>query len=975
MLGSGRARASPSYDNATYMLPAAATWLPVTILKFLSAFTLLLLMGVVALSTTGDWAAEDAVRVPITGCASGPDAFGAGCSGVDFARGVAASYEFRGMAPSMRWLRLNLELYVAPGQPLRGNETVGLLVGIAARDADGEAWSPVFSGETERPLDCPIASLRAVEPCALFNAAFLYGLSRRQYRLTLALLRPEAGVQLRGASLRALHGQATLGQLDLGLRLACLACSLCALGSFGRAMWAFSLRHWLPQQQAVLGFLLALILYNDPGRALATLRGAPDYFAPALFRSAFVASGAVLSLALIDLRRLARADAGGDGARGQPPRLADDGSGADADGVSGSSSGSESGDDDDDEAAAVDAAADLAAGYEHAAPAELVAPRPYSFSAACLGATYPEVSPRAFWLPKVALGAALFGAAASLDGQLHAAAQLDTGATYTSVPGWPAWYWLEGLLAATWLLYALRLELGGAELAAAEARALRREAEAGVLPLDGAISHLSSGYLAMASSFVLCVCAIHLREVARTRAADHPWYSDSAFETQLSNLLIANALGVGLALAFRPSAHSDGVHRAGGLRKALEQGQAGFGALRGALGSFSKELRARAKQRARAIAAGASAARSRIRIKPPAVFARAKGLPRAGTDGVTLAVAPRSPARARASKTRYFISAPAPAQGSSVDMLAAGGAGGASGGADGGHALLSRFLRRYVRRLRRAYASPEPLSDASLVQLRELQGLLESVPQTARHAYHLKWRYPLLFTSRQTHLWAVLVKDVDSEAGRAFWTDKHAGLADALGGAKGGIGGDGEAPSVAALVAHLRAKGLALEARSVQALVGGPHVLLLLRSSEAVRAQHLRAHARRCAIEHELSVRSPARICAADTLRAIGALLTDGPMAGQSHAGFEPGRLSLKAAGLELVSASYPLHDRELNGALHAELRAVYVLSDEQLGVLRAHYGEEVRASLCALNRWHSPLSLYPVSLHSCTLTPARTWR
>jgi hypothetical protein len=76
--------------------------------------------------------------------------------------------------------------------------------------------------------------------------------------------------------------------------------------------------------------------------------------------------------------------------------------------------------------------------------------------------------------------------------------------------------------------------------------------------------------------------------------------------------------------------------------------------------------------------------------------------------------------------------------------------------------------------------------------------------------------------------------------------------------------------------------------------------------------------------------------------------------------GLAPGELSLRVDGLELVAGSFPLHDRALNRALHAELRGVYTLSDEQLGVLRDHYGDEIGFYYALLNFtcvWLAPIA------------------
>lgn len=716
-------------------------------------------------------------------------------------------------------------------------------------------------------------------------------------------------------------------------------------------------------------------------------------------------SGAVLALVLIDLRHVARADeATGDAARAKLAAKASavaelEGIGHDEDdvmsyhdGPGGRARGGEVSTDsgsDADGAGQSGGHGSSAARRRSVRMARRAEDRWYepTLFGDRLGAFGSVVSVRTFWLPKVLLGVCIFAAAISLNARLFQTMRTDPGATYTTVDGVYFWFYIEGALAIVWLAYALQLGLNGIHLAEVEQETLKLEAEAGELPMDGSISQLSMGYLATAFSFVLCICAIHMREIVRTRVADHPWYSDSAFKTQVQNLLVANALGVGLAICFRPSSHSFRVQQAGGLRAALEHGHAGFAGLKDALSVFAVEMRekvSRTKARAAAAAplakvnlnsfkqhvprfSGGRASRS---ASPASAHARVDAAPPAPTNRSSTESGSDGLARASTQP------ATPPARQHAPKGVRKGLRGGPKGGqlrptthasvldatmlekADdtNGHVLLSTFLRTYARRLRRAYACADTVDAASLDELRSLQELLSLLPQTARHVNYLKWRYPLFFSSRQTYLWAVLLKDVDTPNGRAFWCDKHPQLAAAL---NAPLPPGVPPASPAALVTHLRSLGLDLESTPIEATTG-PHVLVLIRNSAAVRAEHVRAHAARCRVELELTVRVQQPFSAADKVRAISRLLTEHPMPGQSHAALEPGALSLRAGELELVAGSFPLHDRELNTVLHAELRKVYVLSNEQLTVLRNHYGEEVAFYYALLNftcTWLSPIA------------------
>lgn len=263
----------------------------------MSGFTLVLIVGVVALDTAGDWAAETTVNLAVTGCTEGADVYGPDCAGVDFARGALASHEFREMSPSMRWLRINLSVFVAPSELLFANATIQLSVTLDARNNDGEAWRRILAAPTERPLLCAEPSLRSSIPCDVFNAAFWYGLAHTQYRVTVQLREPldeptdehataVRAQALRGVSMSALHGKAALGRLDLGVRFAGLFVSAAALLWYVVSMLPFAPRLWMPQQKAILPFLVTLLLYNDPSRAFVTLDGVQDYLAPSV-RSRF----------------------------------------------------------------------------------------------------------------------------------------------------------------------------------------------------------------------------------------------------------------------------------------------------------------------------------------------------------------------------------------------------------------------------------------------------------------------------------------------------------------------------------------------------------------------------------------------------------------------------------------------------------------------------------------------------------------
>jgi hypothetical protein len=164
---------------------------------------------------------------------------------------------------------------------------------------------------------------------------------------------------------------------------------------------------------------------------------------------------------------------------------------------------------------------------------------------------------------------------------------------------------------------------------------------------------------------------------------------------------------------------------------------------------------------------------------------------------------------------------------------------------------------------------------------------------------------------------------------------------------------------VDAYLAHLQALGLSFDLVKLEAVLG-PQLLLLFRMSDAIGAEHVRTHAERCRVELELPIRPRTPVSSADKLRALSRLLTGNPLPGQSHARLEAGAVSLKAGGLELVGGSLPLHDRALNACLHAELRRVFVLSDEQLTVVRDHYGEELGFYYALLNfacLWLSPIA------------------
>jgi len=971
------------YDGAQFMLPAAATWLPITFVQTVCVFIVILLISVTALDAVGEWASDTSRVVQLTGCPEPQDRFSPSrCSGIDFPSGAIASVDFEDMEPLMRWLRLSLKVHVGPEVVRPNNESLIFSVTVLAREEEDGEWETLIRSTTTKELLCPSRALLRVEPCDVFNVVFHDGLAYEHYRVTVAVARAsraEASLWLRDVELHAEHGRAGLGALDLGMRLAGAVVTLMALAAFTREMWPFPWSLWLPQQYAVAGYLCCLILYNNPAVPSIALLGQPNLFYPTVFQNVFVAAGAVLALVLLDTRHAesaeetARREMDGGGmpagryASRAPAPLVPGAIRAGADwvpvddppgGVSRESSvaqgpaleGTEGAD------ALIEGDEDLLDALE-------------DDSLSAFGGS--SVPASAFWIPKLVLGVLVFLTALILDTTLYIHQKTDPGATYSSLPGWQGLYAFEGIVAIIWVAYACRLALVGLKLAGDEYVRLKRDAEQGRLRLDRSHVAMSKGYLATATAFVLAILGIHLREGVRTRVSDHPTYSDTAFRTAVQNLVVANVMGLGLAFCFRPSKMTAEIRRSGGLRAALEQGTAGFGGLSRALRAYSDEL-GRRRQRSKeglARSKGSKAARpdGGASLGEEAELAAAAPTAREGSD-IGLAPAPAATSSPSASSTAYGASQPASVAGAPPgksaeelrrEVLSA-------KSTNDGHMLIRGFLKDYSNKMRAAWAKTGdgPVPPEDLAELRELQAALEKLPATARHVNHIKWKYPVFFTSTQEYAWAVVVKDVDSAEGRAHWCAKTPGLEARLGPADAPAllpqAGLPPAPSVRALLAHLAALGLAFETRPAESL-GKHHTLILIKATgEAVRREHLRGYRERLRVELELAWKPPSPMTTADRLSAVARLLTDHPVPGQSHVGLERGQLTFKAGDLDIVEASFPLHDRAVNARLHAELRRVYVLNDEQLTALRNHYGEEMAFYYAFLNfscTWLAPMA------------------
>jgi len=940
------------YEDAKYMHPAAATWLPMTFLNVVVVFVVLLIAGIVALDYAGEWAEDTTSEVNVTACPGEYDAFTRrDCSGVDFASGAPATYTFASLSPYERWLRVNLHLRAGPELVHPHNATVVFHVTIQGRSGDADQWETLVSSQTTKELLCPPRSLLSGSPCEAFNVAFYEGLSREYYRVVVAVA-PESTEQtrewLRGVVLSSVRGKALLGMLDVGLRILGTVITLAALVLFLGAMWPFPRQLWLSNQKTIAGYLVCLLLYNNPVAAALLASGSPDVFFPTVFHTIFIGAGSVLALVLLDTRHMeeeaeaARAFDDSDTQGGESFMSTGANGAADA-----PSPGSGQGDGD---ALSLRQRSERSvASMDLPEVTEEEAVEADSLDA--FGAR--SVTPFVFWWPKLALGSLVFAAALVLETFLFVRELSDPGATYSSTQGWEVLYALEGATALAWLVYASRLALMGVSLASEEYLRLKRDAEAGILVMDRAHVSMSKGYMATAGVFVLTLLGIHLREVVRTRASDHPNYSDTAYRTALQNRLVANVMGVGLAYCFKPSASTQRIHAAGGLRKALEQGKAGLGVLTSALSAYravlgkrvGKELKKRVPSKLRSVKA-----RQPPPVPTPADTAPSEAATAANTD-------PGGGGAGEAAAERLSVGAELRGASSATD----------------GHMLLTKFLHMYALKMRAAWrkGGDESVLPTERAELESLQHALEQLPQTSRHVNHIKWKYPVFFTSCQQLSWAIVVKDVQSAQGRAYWASKHPELAresarDATTSTRTSpqsLAEQGAAradASLDGLLRHLTKLDMAFETRAVQSQ-GGLYTLVLLRSSSVgVKREHVRHHAERRGVELDLAWEAPSPITSADKTMAISRLLTEHPMPGQSHAGLPEGSFSLVANGVELIATSFPLHDRELNSALHAQLRTLYTLTDEQLTALRNHYGEEIAFYYAFLNfscNWLAPIA------------------
>lgn len=152
-----------------------------------------------------------------------------------------------------------------------------------------------------------------------------------------------------------------------------------------------------------------------------------------------------------------------------------------------------------------------------------------------------------------------------------------------------------------------------------------------------------------------------------------------------------------------------------------------------------------------------------------------------------------------------------------------------------------------------------------------------------------------------------------------------------------------DSPGVAAakdFLLHIKAK-TRLRASLHRAPLGGASdgyaFVILISNCDAVQEEHVRNYGARLMVEATLDTELPPAT-PADRISCIARLLTE-------HAGDEHmmlGQVSWRTDGIELVRASFPLHDRQFNKQVDKEWGLAPEISEAHLRVIRDHYGEEL---------------------------------
>jgi len=117
----------------------------------------------------------------------------------------------------------------------------------------------------------------------------------------------------------------------------------------------------------------------------------------------------------------------------------------------------------------------------------------------------------------------------------------------------------------------------------------------------------------------------------------------------------------------------------------------------------------------------------------------------------------------------------------------------------------------------------------------------------------------------------------------------------------------------------------------------GSALVVLIADCDAVYEEYVRHYGHRLMVEASLDLEVPPPNTA-EKLSAISRLLTES--IGDGHRPL--GDVSWHTGGVELVAASYPLHDRGFNAQVDREWGLAPEISEAHLRVVRDHYGEEL---------------------------------
>jgi len=259
----------------------------------------------------------------------------------------------------------------------------------------------------------------------------------------------------------------------------------------------------------------------------------------------------------------------------------------------------------------------------------------------------------------------------------------------------------------------------------------------------------------------------------------------------------------------------------------------------------------------------------------------------------------------------------------------------------------AQAVRTYVSNLKRAERDGvASFTKQEIEDHEKLRASLEQLPQTRAYTRLMAWVYPSLgFASRQPYLWAVVLNDLDDPHTISRLKSLLPEMLQMQSLSQRPKAGDGDAKPGEASAREIlkRMRDVGLDASLHRAPLGaeedGYAYVILIAHSQAVHDEYVRHYTVRLNMEEALDTELP-RITTADKLTAISRLLTE--RANLGHQYMSPGEITYMHDDLEVVFASFPLHDRGFNLKLATEWGLMAELSEAHLRLVRDHYGEEL---------------------------------